>query len=253
MTRRNSHLPRQRSGFTLIELMVVLALAAVISAVTLGGFKEMRDGNKRVSCNTNLTQLYQAARLYAADEGGNFPYFANDCAATPVNSGIGLWSLYGFPQGETVAGFDKIAPVGGKPIERYLRSTKLLHCPADEVNDQLYADPENKVEYNANFLSYQACDNGGETPGVPGFPTYSTRRTDDISDPNWKRQLLHYDSVSSKFIKRLPEGSTIVTYCLHHRRERNMDNVLFYDGSIQLLPSETNPADNWKRQPKSLQ
>ncbi len=245
MTRRTSFSSRQRGAFTLIELLVVLAIAAVISAVTLGGFKEMREGNKRVSCSTNLTQIYQAARLYAADEGGKFPHFANNCATTPTTSGIGLWALYTFPEGGTVAGYDQISLVGAKPIERYIRSSKVLHCPADLTNDQLYIDPATKADYNPAFLSYQACD--GTTP------TYATvRTTDKTTDVElWKRQLTHFDGTN--FVKRQPEGSTIVTYCMHHRGERNMDNVLFYDGSIQLLKQNEGGLTGWQRKPKQPQ
>ncbi len=243
MIRHSSFSTKQRGGFTLIELLVVLAIAAVISAVTLGGFKEMREGNKRVACNTNLSQLYQAARLYAADEGGNFPAYRDDCAGN--KEGIGLWALYTFPEGRaTAAEFSTIAPVGNKPIERYMRSSKVLHCPADQTNDQLYLDPETKAAYNPAFLSYQACD--GTTP------TYATVRTTTTTDMEmWKRQLIHFDGAS--FVKRKPEGSTIVTYCMHHRGERGMDNVLFYDGSIQLLKQNEGGLTGWQRKPKDPQ
>jgi prepilin-type N-terminal cleavage/methylation domain-containing protein len=246
-------------GFTLIELMVVLAVAAIVSAITLGGFKEMREGNKRVSCQTNLSQIYQAARLYAADEGGKLPFYTNDCAATPTVSGIGLWSLYTFPKSQAIADFSTIAPVGTAPIERYLRSAKSLHCPSDIADDreQLYDDPANKTTFNPKYLSYQVCDDGGEVPSTSGgTPTYSSVRTtatDDSTGP-WKRQLLHYkDATLTDFVSRQPTGDTIVTYCIFHRHERGMDNVLFYDGSIQLLAKETNSADNWKRTPKAPQ
>ena len=244
MTRHVYSSSRQRGAFTLIELLVVLAIAAVVSGITLGGFNEMRAGNKRVSCSTNLSQLYQAARLYAADEGGNFPNFTSDCAATPTTTGIGLWALYTFPKGQTTPGFSEISQVGTKPIQRYMRSSKVLHCPADLENDQLYIDPATKVDYNPAFLSYQACD--GTTP------TYATVRTTDKTDINlWKRQLMHFDGTN--FVKRQPEGSTVVTYCIHHRGDRGMDNVLFYDGSIQMLKQNEGGLTSWQRMPKDPQ
>jgi prepilin-type N-terminal cleavage/methylation domain-containing protein len=258
-------------GFTLIELMVVLAVAAIVSAITLGGFKEMREGNKRVSCQTNLSQIYQAARLYAADEGGKLPFYGKvtstgvepyDCAAgaatatLPTNTGIGLWALYTFPQGRgDTAEFSTIAPVGDAPIERYLRSARSLHCPSDiaDGRENLYDDPD-KTKFNPNYLSYQVCDDGGETPSTSGgTPTYSSVRTTatDNSAGPWKRQLLNYNATN--FVSRQPTGDTVVTYCIFHRHERGMDNVLFYDGSVQLLAKESNAADNWKRTPKAPQ
>lgn len=268
-------------GFTLIELMVVLAVAAIVSAITLGGFKEMREGNKRVACQTNLSQLYQAARLYAADEGGKLPFYGKvtsagvepyDCSAgpavatLPTNTGIGLWALYTFPEGRgDAAKFGTIAPTGAAPIERYLRSAKSLHCPSDiaDGRENLYADPDNKTKLNPNYLSYQVCDDGKEVPSTTGgTPTYSSVRTTNSADANWKRQLLHFKPDGSDadsdpdFVSRQPTGDTVVAYCIFHRHERGMDNVLFYDGSVQLRPNENTATDtslNWKRSPKAPQ
>jgi prepilin-type N-terminal cleavage/methylation domain-containing protein len=257
----NSGAPRAgrgARGFTLIELMVVLAVAAVVAAITLGGFKEMREGNKRVSCQTNLSQIYQAARLYAADEGGKFPYYQNPCTSATFADdqiGIGLWALYTFPKSRADADFSTIAPVGSQPLERYLRSTKSLHCPSDQrdVSELLYKDAA-KTEFNPYYLSYQTCDDGDATPGVPGVATYATQRVGDTTDSDWQRQLLHYsDTAFTNFVSRQPTGDTVVAYCIFHRDQRDMDNVLFYDGSIQLRPKATAFADNWRRAPKPPQ
>jgi prepilin-type N-terminal cleavage/methylation domain-containing protein len=256
--RRTTRVGFGARGFTLIELMVVLAVAAIVSAITLGGFKEMREGNKRVACQTNLSQIYQAARLYAADEGGSLPYYQNACDGS-APAGIGLWSLYTFPKSRASGDFSTIAPVGDAPIERYLRNAKSLHCPSDSADgrENLYTDPVSKTTFNPNYLSYQVCDDGGEAPSPStGTPTYSSVRTTktDNSDGPWKRQLLHYkDAAYTDFVARQPTGDTVVAYCIFHRHERGMDNVLFYDGSIQLLAKASNPADNWKRDPKPPQ
>ena len=255
MTRHTSS-RTQRQGFSLIEILVVLAIVAIVSSITLGGYKEMTSGNKRVSCQTNLVQIYQAARLYAGDEGGKFPYFKQNASAgtCTTTEGIGLWSLYTFPK---TTDFNTIAPVGSAPVERYLRSTKVLHCPSDYQNDKLYSDLVTKTDYNPDYLSYQKCDGD--------IGTYATTRATSTADTKWKRQLLHFDG--STFVNRQPTADTVVTWCQFHRGERKMDNVLFYDGTVQLLPrQQTNPSDvvapsiatdpiltDWKRKPKAPQ
>lgn len=248
MTRNLSFSNRQsrtrRGGFTLFEILVVLAIAAVVTGITVGGFKEMRAGNKRVACSTNLTQIYQAARLYAADQDGKFPHFLqDDCSTNPDDhDGIGLWALYTFPD----AGEEHGLPlVDTKPINRYLRSSKVFNCPAhlnaDGDRESLYTD-ETKEKYNFDYLSYQTCDDGS--------PTYASSRTDSTSDPElWNRQLIHYDG--TEFVSRQPTGDTIVTYCIHHRHERGKDNVLFYDGTIQQIDYNPGVA-GWKREPKEM-
>jgi prepilin-type N-terminal cleavage/methylation domain-containing protein len=256
---RRSRSPRQ--AFTLIEILVVLAIAAIVSAITLGGFNEMRNGNKRTSCQTNLVQIYQAARQYAADEGGKFPLFATINAGKPEppvcpvtsasNKGSGLWALYTFPNNN----FN--GPDEDRPIERYIRSSKVLHCPADLTHRSLYASGTSL--YDTEYLSYQSCDSG-----VPTYASVRTMSTSDSTQP-WQRQLFHMNGAS--FVARPPADSTVVTWCRHHRTARALDNVLFYDGSVQLLPvSQANPNDttlpttanmatltDWRRKPKAPQ
>lgn len=238
-----------RKGFTLIEILVVLAIAAIITSITVGGFKEMSAGNKRVSCQSNLAQIYQSCRMYAADEGGKFPFFATVAGTTvnqtacPIgmNSGIGLWALYTFPN----SGFS--APDPTRPIERYIRSAKVLHCPSDvdTAHGNLMVSPS---VYNLDYLSYQSCDDT--------TPTYASVRTTSTSDPAlWKKQLMHFNTTTNTTspVPRPPDDKTIVTWCRFHRGSRNMDNVLFYDGSVQLLPTKSDVTTNWYRDPKTPQ
>lgn len=259
----------RRKAFTLIEMMVVLGIAALVTAITVGGFNEMRNGNKRVSCQANLAQIYQSCRMYASDEGGKFPYYAPDCGtAGPVADGIGLWSLYTFPN----SAFNAPAAPDTKPIERYIRSAKVLHCPSDLNPDHTSLLAPGGTAFNLSYLSYQACDDGvaKKEPGVlpnSGTATYQSSRTTTTTDATnpWQRQLLHLNGAT--FVSRPPADSTIVTWCPFHRGQRDMDNVLFYDGSVQLLPrQQANPNDNplptiasvptldyWRRKPKAPQ
>jgi prepilin-type N-terminal cleavage/methylation domain-containing protein len=248
-----------RRGFTLIEVMVVLAIAAVVTSITVSGFRSLTDGNQRTTCQTNMSQLYASLRLYAADEGGAFPYYNRDQEDDTNNDdgrGIGLWALYTFPL-ETDA--DKLAPVqpapDSKPIERYLRSANVLHCPADfdaELEDGttvnreslFLPDPDTPTQriYNPDYISYHSFDNGTPDDNGDDVSLYASFRL-DRDDPKptsvsglerWRRQLLHYDD--DTFINRRPTDDTVVTWCPWHRGVRDFDNVLFYDGSIQILP-----------------
>lgn len=239
----------RRGGFTLIEITVVLAIAAVVTAITVGGFKELGASNKRITCQTNLVQIYQACRLYAADEGGSFPYYDPEHARNTTTENIGLWSLYTFSKTPELV--NDLPSVGAKPVDRYLRSVKTLHCPADADNASLYSD-DSKLEYNQKYLSYQTTDTIKVLPGntTVDVPTYqpivmAKPATSDAEATNkWKRQLLPYDtlnpSTNSTPNRRLPAEDTIVTWCKWHYVQggRAYDNVLFYDGSVQLLPRE---------------
>lgn len=156
----------RKAGFTLIELMVVLAIITIISSITLGAFRSVTDGNKRTSCQSNLGQIYKSVRLYSQDFDGKYPYLnpvenPNDVptatiaatgyvadvdttmgaiANTPAG-GIGLWSLYTFRLAsnaineEICPNNDVNLPVADEGIQTgltgYVRSAKIFHCPAD--------------------------------------------------------------------------------------------------------------------------
>jgi hypothetical protein len=230
-------------------------------SLTIAGFSSMTRSNRRTSCQTNMTQIYVAFRQYASDEGGGFPlYNANGPITT--NRGIGLWALYTFPDDndrDVPAPHDPVT-VGGrleeKPKDRYVRSYKVLHCPADIDNQELL-DAGNPRRYNLSYLSYQGVDNR-ETPDdtADDVQTYDPVRTIDQGNTTarpesaeyiaWKRQLLHYTPPAGNptLVRRQPTDNTIITWCRWHRPGgRKYDNVLFYDGTVQLLPVQQEDAN----------
>src|SRR6266850_8133387 len=57
---------RTRSGFTLVELLVVAAILGVLFALLLGSLARGKMAARRVACMSNLKQWGSAAHLYAA-------------------------------------------------------------------------------------------------------------------------------------------------------------------------------------------
>ena len=243
-------MPRRRSlrrAFTLVELLVVIAIAGVLAAITLGGYRSIGEGQSRTSCQTNLTQIYSALRLYSADANGFMPYY--DPNNTLGNGKkLGLWALYALPSngsGDVTASLSETLPGGHvKPIGTYLRNPKQLHCPADVDHEDRF-DLTFPNQFDMSYLSYQVQDGSDWT--------YQTSRTTVQTDPLFSRQLMRYPGSATEPLIRTPDDRTVITWCIWHRGAREIDNVLFYDGSVHPTPKEqpsgASTLTGWKRVP----
>ena len=73
-SRSSSHAPRRyNSGFTLVELLVVIGIIAVLIAILLPVLSKARAQANRVACLSNIKQLCNGVLMYCNDNDGYFP------------------------------------------------------------------------------------------------------------------------------------------------------------------------------------
>lgn len=65
---------RRRDGFSLIEMLTVIAIIAVLAAIVFPVLARVRENGRRTRCVSNLKQFGVAFRLYANDNRGYAPY-----------------------------------------------------------------------------------------------------------------------------------------------------------------------------------
>ncbi len=62
-----------RRAFTLIELVITISIIAILMAMLLPVFANVRERARTTSCASNLAQIGLALHLYAQDHDGRFP------------------------------------------------------------------------------------------------------------------------------------------------------------------------------------
>jgi len=113
-----------RKGFTLIEILVVLAIIAILAAILFPVFARARAKARQAQCASNLRQLASAFEMYVTDYDDTYPGAPNGNGG---NSTYGGWVWY--------AAFGTPAPgyfdVTRGAVYPYVRNTQIYICPDD--------------------------------------------------------------------------------------------------------------------------
>jgi len=99
---------RAKRGFTLIELMIVIAIIAILAAILFPVFNNARKKSLETSCISNLRQLTTAIKMYATDSDERFPY-----------------ALYGDLQRSAW---------GDVIFQGYVNNDQIYDCPANDLH-----------------------------------------------------------------------------------------------------------------------
>ena len=244
------------SGFTLIEILTVLAIIGILIALLLPAFASAQERARRGTCQSNLQQIYQAVELFRKDTMGfppglwDAPNYANlpnaglgglgTTASGSVVNGIPASAGANAPQGlRILLGVTTGGPNPQVVIPPYLNSYDALHCPENLDTNTADLSTTTTVGYD----NYDAPDPYAVAQGLDTYlsvQTYGLQRfavpaTAAIAaDPDFTRQL---------YLKS-PAESTVLTWCFEHRPlvsgiptpqvGRKDDIYLFLDGHTKV-------------------
>lgn len=111
-----------RAGFTLVELLVVLAVIALLAALLLPVFAAARGKARETACLSNMRQAGLAFSMYTQDNDGFYPYAVDPADRdTPQ-----IWNSYPAFQAQI-----PVLPWLHEALQPYVRSPELFHCPGD--------------------------------------------------------------------------------------------------------------------------
>jgi prepilin-type N-terminal cleavage/methylation domain-containing protein/prepilin-type processing-associated H-X9-DG protein len=163
-----THCVRRLRGFTLLELLTVVAVIAILAGLLLPATSRAKQSAHTAACLSNVRQLQMAWQMYAEDSSG---------ACVP-NSSRRVGGIYrGYPDtwaGENNAALDdddERLRLGLFVRLRLIESTAIFRCPADR----------SKAGNRSRTRSYSLDAHlSGHTNAV-GIPFY---RLDEVANPS---------------------------------------------------------------------
>jgi prepilin-type N-terminal cleavage/methylation domain-containing protein len=163
---RSTHCPL--AAFTLIEMLLVIAVIAVLAALLLPALVRGKAAAQRATCLSNLHQFGIAAQMYWDDYGGNsFRY-----SGAVTNGGQIYWFGWIGPGAEGQRPFD--AALGA--LYPYLRGRGVEICPA--LN---YALPEFKLKAAGAAYGYGYNLTLSPAPSRPPFNMHKLGRPSELA------------------------------------------------------------------------
>jgi prepilin-type N-terminal cleavage/methylation domain-containing protein/prepilin-type processing-associated H-X9-DG protein len=137
-----------RDGFTLVELLTVLAIIALLAAIAFPVYAGARGEARQTVCLSNMKQLATSFFMYAQDYDGHMP--RHDWYSTTGRA-------------EDLLRADRGASCWWVKVMPYLRSEELLRCPAGEhdyINLAHGVYHSTRVEFDVDY-GINMCLAGG--------------------------------------------------------------------------------------------
>lgn len=228
---------RRPRGFTLVELLTVIAIIALLTAILFPVMATVRKNAREGGCMSNMHSIIQGLKMYKDD-----------------------WRVYP----DALYGIDYGSGPGTRLYPEYVKDEKVFNCPESLVktNDRSLVAPVNPMT-GAVAMGQNPATGMQTAYGLFSFSSYDFQRRPNSNAVGVTPALeLHYRrqwntagpsifDEPRQLIYKDPPDSTVVTWCLYHSdmdpagnpgRER-LALVAFLSGRVQKLPAET--VANW--------
>ena len=232
---------RNKWAFTLVEMLVVLAVLSVLIALLLTGISKARERSNMVTCLNHLRQIHVSLKLYVADNDQNLPNGLRLNSRGFADKRYLIGGKDGSNYGRSRSHYQLIPSASERPLFPYLKVFETFRCPADKgLNFPIYPMVPTTFEAVGCSYFYNMDRWPGGWPRVEPLPRH---RESSILDPSRFVLMLEppaqplggyvTEDVGQKFFTHWHEASgrpLISNKKLGGDSQRFISPILFADG-----------------------
>ena len=204
----------RRSGFTLVEILVTVAIIGVLAALAVPALRDSNTKAENVRCVSNLRKLVAAAILYGSENNtGYLPVISNN----PAN---------GTDHNHWMFNDNYLSAMGDTPAKRAADLSATFRCPTagrlKNPSGIQYGMNVTGIDINANY------NTPGWSPNMRGIPR--------PSEKIYLMDALDWMVQSNRAANYVPgtkiEATTTYTPAFRHK---GIAHAAFFDGHVEGL------------------
>lgn len=264
----------RRSGFSLVELLTVIAIIAILAAIIFPVMGVVKDKARQSECMTNMHQITMALQLFkqdnrkyptvlstaALDSSGNqgspgntvsfeqakdgtglFPEYAKSsiklfhCSTSKITNTTDLVEIDAFPDGAKLS----------KPVYCYAYDSYMCYVSGTPSGGVYSGTSQVSQHYTTSWATSDGANGTNTVDSYPADKDFVASSDTALKQIDYERQL--------KF--RNPPGDTVVTWCSNHETITSAGvsgNALiaYLDGHVENRPGGVVENSRWRTHPK---